>query len=177
MEDFGINKNQRTTDSAAVRGITLALNSLMDTAESAKDKKSEHINRFASILEKQVNDTIIKVQHLEEALYDPILDDVKSGSEEILSVLANSTVRFVHLQEEAKKNTEYEKLLEMNPTEQTLLNKVEEDLNIKKRLWTLMGKWKLKTSVWLATPLSGITVSISHYLITQFTNIMKNFID
>lgn len=43
MEQFSINKNQRTTDAATIKGITDSFNSLLETAESAKDQKQTHV--------------------------------------------------------------------------------------------------------------------------------------
>ncbi len=61
MEDFQINKNQKTADSAVIRGITEAFSSLIDNAENSKDLKTTYIQTYSPIFEKKVMETTEKV--------------------------------------------------------------------------------------------------------------------
>jgi hypothetical protein len=64
MEEFQINKNQKTADAAVVRGITDAFNSLIDTAETSKDQKTTYIQNYSATFEKKVAETTEKVRNV-----------------------------------------------------------------------------------------------------------------
>ena len=62
MDDFQINKNQKTADAAVIKGITDAFTSLIDTAEASKDYKATHVQNYTVVFERKVLDTNEKVR-------------------------------------------------------------------------------------------------------------------
>ena len=140
--------------------LVQAMSALKDATSYSEEAHKERSERFSKELTRDIPRLHEEVTNTKKLLLDPRISHTEAQSTDVLEYLDTVHEKTKLLDDKSKRYLDYQQVLGLALSTWEDIEELQEDLQLKTKLWQTIGEWAQSSQTWVSVPYDEIDIDV-----------------